>query len=195
MDNPTPEPVAAQTPNEKPKEQLEILWYPDPRLVADNAPIKEYTPEMAERVKLMFELMYRTDGLGLAAPQIGWNVQLFVLNLTPKDKTGEKIYWNPKITNSGSLVNDVEGCLSFPGINAKIKRYSSTILKADTPNGKVTESFEELGARAIQHEMDHLEGMLFIDRMTPADQRKHLAVLKQLRYRIAAEMVKQIQSK
>lgn len=168
------------------KHDLEILWYPDSRLTATNTPIMEYTPEMAERVKEMFTLMYKTDGLGLAAPQIGWNVRLFVLNITPKDKSKERVYWNPKITNSGDLINDIEGCLSFPTISAKIKRYQETEMTAMTPEGPVTERFEYLGARAIQHEMDHLEGMLFIDRMTPADQKKHTAILKQLRYRMAS---------
>lgn len=191
MNDPKPEtPTPAEEPKapEPKKIEISILWYPDPRLVATNVPITEYTPQHAEFARVMFEMMYKTDGIGLAAPQIGWNVQLFVLNLTPKDKSGERVYWNPKITNLGEQVTDVEGCLSFPGISAKIKRYQTTEMTAMTPNGEVTEYFEGLGARAIQHEIDHLEGMLFIDRMTPADQRKHSYALKQLRYRIAAQM-------
>lgn len=187
-----PKPEATPTPElpagNPEKAAMEILLYPDPRLIETNDPLTEYTPEMAEKVKEMFELMYRTDGLGLAAPQVGWNVQLFVLNITPKDKSGERIYWNPKIFNLGDQVLDIEGCLSFPGVAAKIKRFEHTELHATTPTGEVTEYFEGLGARAIQHEMDHLEGMLFIDRMTPADQRKHAYALKQLRYRIAAKV-------
>lgn len=183
--NEDPKPATEAKP-EKPK--MEILLYPDPRLIDANAPITEYTSEMAEKVKEMFDLMYKTDGLGLAAPQVGWNVQLFVLNLTPKDKTGERVYWNPKITNSGDQVLDIEGCLSFPNMAAKIKRFEQTEMTAQTPTGAVTETFTDLGARAIQHEMDHLDGMLFIDRMTPADQRKNAYTLKQLRYRIAAKV-------
>ena len=177
-----------ETPVEPQKPKMEVLLYPDPRLLEPNAPITEYTPEMAERVKEMFELMYKTDGLGLAAPQVGWNVQLFVLNLTPKDKSGERVYWNPKIFNAGEQLLDIEGCLSFPGMSAKIKRFQTTEMTAQTPTGEVTEYFSDLGARAIQHEMDHLEGMLFIERMTPADQRKNAYAMKQLRYRIAAKM-------
>jgi peptide deformylase len=171
---------------EEKKNPMEILWYPDSRLVANNAPITEYTPEMAEQVKEMFTLMYKTDGIGLAANQVGWNVQLFVMNITPNDKTGERVYWNPKILNIGDQVADIEGCLSFPTISAKIKRFEQTELNAETPTGHVTEYFEGLSARAIQHEMDHIEGMLFIDRMTPADQKKNAYVLKQLRYRMAS---------
>lgn len=188
---PTPETKPEATAEQKPemrKVEIRILWYPDPRLVATNQPILKFTPDMESLTKAMFELMYKTDGIGLAAPQIGWNAQLFVMNLTPNDKTGERVYWNPKITNSGDQVLDIEGCLSFPNMSAKIKRYSHTEMKAMTPAGEVTEHFDDLGARAIQHEIDHLEGMLFIDRMTPADQRKHAFNLKQLRYRIAAEM-------
>lgn len=173
--------------SEPKKPSIEILWYPDPRLVANNAPITEYTPEMAEVVKEMFELMYKTNGLGLAAPQIGWNVQLFVMNLTPKDKTGEKVFWNPKISNSGDLVADIEGCLSFPTMTANIKRYEKTEMAAMTPQGPFTGEFVNMGARVIQHEIDHLEGLLFIDRMSYADQKKHSFIMKQLRYRIAAK--------
>lgn len=181
------EEVKAAEP-EKKTIKLRILWYPDPRLIATNAPVIEYNPQMAEIVRVMFEMMYKTDGIGLAAPQIGWNIQLFVLNLTPKDKSGERVYWNPKIINSGEQITDIEGCLSFPSMSAKIKRFAHTQMQAMTPTGPVTEEFDDLGARAIQHEMDHLDGMLFIDRMTPADQRKHAFTLKQLRYRIAAEV-------
>jgi peptide deformylase len=171
---------------EEKKHPLEILWYPDTRLTDTNSPVTEYTPEMAEKVKEMFTLMYKTDGIGLAAPQIGWNIQLFVMNVTPKDKANERVYWNPKITNSGIQILDIEGCLSFPTVSAKIKRFQITELRAQTPNGAVTEYFEGLGARAIQHEMDHLDGMLFIERMTPADQKKNAFILKQLRYRMAS---------
>lgn len=183
MSDPKPETAPVIEPK---KPEYEILWYPDSRLIADNAPITEYTPEMAERVKEMFTLMYKTDGIGLAAPQIGWNVQLFVVNITPKDKTKERVYWNPKIFNTGDQILDMEGCLSFPTVQAKIRRYETTELTAQTPEGEVTEYFDGLGARAIQHEMDHLEGLLFINRMTPADQKKNAFVLKQLRYRQAA---------
>lgn len=182
---PAPAPAADQKP-QKPK--LSLVLYPDAKLTNSNAPITEYTPEMAEKVKDMFELMYATDGVGLAAPQIGWNVQLFVLNLTPKDKTKQQVFWNPKVKNSGGWIDDIEGCLSFPGVFSKIKRYASTHLSAMTPEGPVELDFEDIGARAIQHEIDHLEGFLFIERMTPADQRKNLAMLKMLRYRHAAEI-------
>lgn len=187
----TPHDNQPEDKSEKPaakQVQVKILWYPDPRLIATNKPVAKYVPEMEPLIKAMFELMYKTDGIGLAAPQIGWNTQLFVMNLTPKDKAGERVYWNPKITNSGEMISDIEGCLSFPGMSANIKRYAHTEMRAMTPTGEVVEQFDGLGARAIQHEIDHLDGMLFIERMTPADQRKHAYTLKQLRYRIAAEM-------
>lgn len=164
---------------------MKVLFYPDYRLINTNVPLQSYTQEDAAKVEEMFKLMYQTGGLGLAAPQVGWNVRLFVMNISgdPKYKSTERVYFNPTIKNEGLMISDYEGCLSFPGINAKIKRYQETIMEADTPTGKVKEHFVDLGARAVQHEMDHLEGMLFIERMTQADLRRNEVTLRALRHR------------
>ena len=165
--------------------EMKVLFYPDFRLIGDNKPLASYTQEEATKVEEMFKLMYRTGGIGLAAPQVGWNVKLFILNITgdPLNKKVEKIYFNPVVKNDGALVSDIEGCLSFPGINAQIKRYQETTLEADTPTGRVKEHFVDLGARAVQHEMDHLDGMLFIERMTQADLRRNEIAIRALRNR------------
>ena len=162
---------------------MKVLFYPDFRLISDNKPLVSYTQEEATKVEEMFKLMYRTGGIGLAAPQVGWNVKLFILNITgdPLNKKVEKIYFNPVVKNDGGLVSDIEGCLSFPGINAQIKRYQETTLEAETPTGHVKEHFVDLGARAVQHEMDHLDGMLFIERMTQADLRRNEIAIRALR--------------
>jgi peptide deformylase len=162
---------------------MKVLLYPDYRLINTNIPIKIYAHDEIAKVEEMFKLMYQIGGIGLAASQIGWGVKLFIINITgdPTNKNAERVYFNPVIKNDGPLISDTEGCLSFPNINAKIKRYQETILEAETPIGHVKEHFVDLGARAIQHEMDHIEGMLFIERMTQADLRRNEVALRILR--------------
>jgi peptide deformylase len=164
---------------------MELLIYPDTRLTKANLPIKEWIPEMDNNIIKMFDIMYKTKGIGLAAPQVGWNVQLFVYNLTGMfdQKDQEKVIFNPKITTSGDEVFEIEGCLSFPGMNARIKRWSNVRLVGQTPQGNIEEDFEGLGAIAMQHEVDHLNGMLFIERMNPAEFAKNRTILNKLKNR------------
>lgn len=159
---------------------MKILLYPDSRLTANNKPLNMYTPAEAQKVDEMFTLMYQTKGIGLAAPQVGWNVRLFILNLTG-NKNDEKIYFNPSIQVSGDLITDMEGCLSFPKMVAWIKRHQTIELTADTPTGKITEQYTDFGARAIQHEMDHINSQLFIEKMSQADLRRNNKTLRQMR--------------
>lgn len=166
-------------------ERMDLILYPNPKLTAKNAAIEAYTPEIAEKVKLMIPIMQAKDGAGLAAPQVGWNVRLFVGNVSRvTEPPSLRIYYNPEIVTSGELLRAEEGCLSFPRLYAQIARYAQVEIKAQTPDGPVVELIENpFYARMIQHEMDHLDGMLFIERMTPADRQKnknHLAVLEAL---------------
>lgn len=166
-------------------ERMDLLLYPNPRLLFKNEPISEYTGDVAAKIKAMIPIMQKKDGVGLAAPQIGWNVRLFVGYVRhPHDASSLRIYYNPTIKTFGELVRDEEGCLSFPGMRAQIARYEQVEITAQTPDGPVVERVEEpFYARMIQHEMDHLDGLLFIDRMTPADRQKnknHIAVLEAL---------------
>jgi peptide deformylase len=161
---------------------MKIVLYPDSRLIYPNKPLRQYGKEEASKIAEMLQLMYKTDGIGLAAPQVGWNVTLFVANLTG-DEAGERIYINPRIETSGDLVMGKEGCLSFPGILANILRRENVMITADTPKGPIAEDHSEMAARVIQHEFDHLDSMLFIERMNPAEYRKHMRQLKNLKYR------------
>lgn len=166
-------------------ERMDLLLYPNPRLTFKNEPITEYTNDVAEKVKAMIPIMKKKDGVGLAAPQIGWNVRLFVGYISdPKEPSSCRIYYNPEIRPFGDLVRAEEGCLSFPGIRAEIARYEHVEISAQTPEGPIVETIEDpFYARMVQHEMDHLDGLLFIERMTPADRMKHkshLAVLEAL---------------
>jgi peptide deformylase len=161
---------------------MEIVRYPNDLLVAKNKPLDRYTPDAAAQVVEMLKLMYRTGGVGLAAPQVGWNVRLFTLGVSAvgDPEVKHRVIWNPEIETSGELVPMREGCLSFPRIYAQIKRWTRTRLVGQTPEGPIDEVFMGLGAQAIQHEMDHLDGILFIEKMTPADRQLNDAAIRTL---------------
>jgi peptide deformylase len=164
---------------------MEILKYPDPRLCAWNAPLGAWTPEAAAKVEEMWKAMAHVDGVGLAAPQIGWNVRLFIMAIPDREtgETAERVVFDPKVELSGDFTPADEGCLSFPGMAAKIKRWTRAHLQGMTPEGPIDEALDGFPAQAAQHEMDHLDGILFIERMTPADKAANAWVLKDLEKR------------
>lgn len=147
---------------------MQLIYYPDPRLRQPGAPVEKYDDDVAERVKTLFKMMYELDGVGLAATQVGWPVQLFVVNFLGKPE-GERVYWNPKVGFSGDPVVMEEGCLSFASLQGDVPRFPQVYLEAETPNGRVKEVFEGMHARGIQHEVDHLKGALYIDHMEPKE--------------------------
>jgi peptide deformylase len=161
---------------------MDLVLYPSNHLVAMNQTIPAYSADVAEQVAKMFKVMEKADGIGLAAPQVGWNVRLFILGV-PGPNDGEvvhRVVWNPEIENSGDRIPMREGCLSFPKIFADITRWTRTHLIGHTLEGKIDEVFAGLAAQAVQHEMDHLDGVLFIERMTPADRRMNDAAIRAL---------------
>lgn len=161
---------------------MELVLYPSDVLVSKNVPISAYDADVAAQVREMFSVMASLDGAGLAAPQVGWNVKLFILGV-PGPKDGEaiqRVVWNPSIQTSGDLVLMEEGCLSFPGIFAKVPRWTRTRLVGQTPEGPIDEVFTGFAAQAVQHEMDHLEGLLFIEKMSPADRQRVAPALREL---------------
>lgn len=124
------------------------------------------------------ELIYQAQGIGLAAPQVGWSVRLFIIDVDG-DLHGEKVFINPVITEEVGELNKEEGCLSFPGIMGKVVRAQRIKAQAYTLKGqKIEIEAEGLAARAWQHEIDHLNGCLFIDKMSPASR---LAISHQLK--------------
>ncbi|KAB5521078.1 hypothetical protein DKX38_025397 [Salix brachista] len=148
---------------------LKIVEYPDPILRAKNKRIDTFDDNLKKLVDEMFDVMYKTDGIGLSAPQVGINVQLMVFN--PADEHGEGdeiVLVNPRVNKySKKTVLFNEGCLSFPGIYADVKRPESVKIDARDINGaRFTVNLSGLPARVFQHEFDHLEGILFFDRMT-----------------------------
>ncbi|KAL5725115.1 peptide deformylase [Ranunculus cassubicifolius] len=148
---------------------LKIIEYPDPILRAPNKKIGEFDENLKRLVNEMFDIMYKTDGIGLAAPQVGINVRLMVFNPAGERGVGEEIVLvNPRISKfSRKLVLFEEGCLSFPEIYADVERPESVKVDAqDITGAKFSATLSALPARVFQHEFDHLQGTLFFDRMT-----------------------------
>ena len=163
---------------------MDILQYPDPRLRAPNAPILEFSPELAKIARAMFEAMYRTDGVGLAAPQVGLNLQLLVFNPggdLPSAET-EVVLCNPKIVSrSRETESGEEGCLSFPEINGQVVRPIFSTAEAQNLEGNsITLELDGWASRIFQHEYDHLDGILFIDRMSSPDKTRIRPILNEL---------------
>lgn len=144
---------------------MEILKYPDRRLTAPNSKIVRFGAEERDLIKEMLKLLEERRGVGLAAPQIGWNARLFVMEAKPEPL----ILWNPTVHGSGSVITKSESCMSLPGIWADVPRRSRMRLIAETVEGKKEFDLEGLDARIAQHEVDHLNGILFVDRLDPAE--------------------------
>ena len=143
---------------------LEILEYPDPRLRKIAAPVKQVTPEIQTLIDDMFETMYDAPGIGLAATQVDQHIQLIVMDLS-EDKSEPHVFINPEVTVlDGDPEKMQEGCLSVPGYYEDVERIEHVLIKALNRDGEAFE-LEATGLLAvcIQHEMDHLNGKLFID--------------------------------
>lgn len=145
---------------------LSVRKYGDPMLRRRAKPVGTVTPEIRRVIADMIDTMYDEVGLGLAAPQIGVSLRLVVVG----DEEGleARALLNPVITEQGGEITAEEGCLSLPGIFAPVKRAEWVRLEAHDPDGKpVTLTARGLRARVFQHEMDHLDGVFFIDRLDP----------------------------
>lgn len=143
---------------------LEILEYPDPRLRNIAKPVDKVTPEISTLIDDMFETMYDAPGIGLAATQVDQHIQLIVMDLS-EDKSEPHVFINPEITIlEGEPEKMQEGCLSVPGFYEDVERIEHVLIKALDREGKPIE-LEATGLLAvcIQHEMDHLNGKLFVD--------------------------------
>ncbi len=168
---------------------FDLTLYPDPVLRRRTAPVEAFDAELGEIVEAMFERMYESRGVGLAAPQVSIKKRILVLNPTG-EKADELALINPTLVERfGPTTVFEEGCLSFPGIYAEIERPESCRVQAFTVRGEALErSFDGFTSRIIQHEYDHLEGILLVDRMPPAEKLRNKAALEELveRYRRSA---------
>ncbi|MGQ3686270.1 MAG: peptide deformylase [Candidatus Loosdrechtia sp.] len=148
---------------------MNIIIYPDPILRKKAKPLTEINKEVHQKVEDMMELMCQAKGIGLAAPQTGWSVRLFIIDVGG-DTYEEKVFINPTIIEGTGELNKEEGCLSLPGITGKVIRAQKIKARAYNLKGQEIEiEAEGLAARAWQHEMDHLDGILFIDKISPAN--------------------------
>jgi peptide deformylase len=147
---------------------LEIRKYPDEVLKKKALPVKNIDKDLQRLVDNMMETMYAAPGIGLAAPQVGVSKRLVVIDVSTKDEKHPLIVLiNPEIIEADSFIDSEEGCLSVPGYTSTIKRAGRVVVKGLDRNGRPVQ-IEGTGllARALQHEIDHLDGVLFVDRMS-----------------------------
>jgi peptide deformylase len=148
---------------------LKIVKYPDPVLLKPGEPVTEFNDELKKLVEDMFETMYDGQGVGLAAPQVGVSQRLIVIDLSNKRDPEQKIVLiNPEIIEAEGTQYGEEGCLSFPEIHEKVVRAQKVRVRAQDVDGHWFEKDgEELLARCFLHEIDHVDGIVFLKRMTP----------------------------
>lgn len=158
---------------------MDIVTYGDPVLEEKAQPVVEFDEKLKSLVADMFEAMRRDRGIGLAAPQVGVSSRVFV---TDVEGDGQRVFVNPEIIMTSPEVSEYEeGCLSFPGLYFTVKRPAAVKVQAFTEKGKpFTVDAEGLLARVVLHEFDHLEGKLFIDRISPFKRERALVHYKKL---------------
>lgn len=146
----------------------EIVKYPAPILSTPTQPVTTFDEDLKALVEEMFESMYTAHGIGLAAPQIGLSKRLTVIDVNfKKDPADQLVLVNPQIIEREGKQFEEEGCLSLPEIREKVNRAAKVKVRAQNLKGEWFEiEGEELLARAFQHEIDHLDGVLFIDRLS-----------------------------
>lgn len=168
---------------------LKIYYYGHPILRKRCAPIAEITDEIRMLAHDMIETMDKNDGIGLAAPQIGHSLRMFVLRNYIFTEEGHwtlsepKVYINPKLYSPGdNIVSDTEGCLSLPGLRLQVSRPDKITVEAMDLDGKIfIEELEGYNARVRMHENDHINGTLFIDRIDVNERKKIEPFLKEIK--------------
>ncbi|MEX2316220.1 MAG: peptide deformylase [Pirellulales bacterium] len=150
---------------------LEIIQFPHPTLRHPSKPLKRVDGELRKIVAEMFELMYAQEGIGLAANQVDLPYRLFIANPEGKADANENecVFINPVLSRGRGQAEDEEGCLSIPGVYAPVTRNETIRIQAyDLAGNEIEGEVDGLLARVLQHETDHLDGKLFIDRLGPA---------------------------
>ncbi|HEX2665563.1 MAG TPA: peptide deformylase [Candidatus Acidoferrum sp.] len=169
----TPAATAAETPQipSPPRKIYPIVKYGDPVLEKPGAPVQKFDAELQELAEDMFASMYAAQGVGLAAPQIGKSIRFAVVDVTGgKNPEAKIVLANPEVTHAEGEVREEEGCLSIPGFRGYVVRPQFVTVKAQDVKGEPFEiRGENLLARAFCHEIDHLNGILFL---------QHLGMLK-----------------
>ena len=159
---------------------MEIRVYPDPVLRKRADEIQEIDGEVKKLAEQMIPIMYENYGVGLAAPQVGESVRLITVDVSETRDTPQ-VFVNPEIVEAKGRIKGEEGCLSIPGINADVERPKFVVLQAMNLEGEKLElEASGLFARVLSHEIDHLNGILFVDKVSPA---KKIAIAKILKER------------
>ena len=160
---------------------LQVLHFPDPRLHIKATPVHEVDDEVRELVANMFETMYDAPGIGLAATQVNVHKRVIVIDVS-EDKDQPLVLINPELVSKEGTIEWEEGCLSVPSIYDKVQRAERVTVRALDQDGKAFElEAEELLAVCIQHEMDHLEGRLFVDYLSQLKRQRIKKKLEKLR--------------
>jgi len=161
-------------------DKCKITYFPAPVLRGRAAPVEKIDENIRRLVERMAEILVEKKGIGLAAPQAGVPLRLFIVSLTGK-REDVRPYINPTVAPHGDLDEVEEGCLSVPGVWAKIRRYKkATVTATDLAGNQFTEEAEGLYARCLQHEYDHIEGTVIVNRMGEAARIAHRRQLKKL---------------
>jgi peptide deformylase len=165
--------------------KCKIRHYPAQVLAKAAKPVEKIDDSIRQLVEKMKDIMLANKGVGLAAPQAGVPLRLFIISLDGK-RESVRVYINPAVTPIGELTETEEGCLSVPGIYTKIRRYKQcSVTATDLDRNEFTEEADGLYARCLQHEYDHIEGMTIADRMPSAAKIAHRKQLKKLREQLA----------
>lgn len=162
---------------------MQIVRYPHPALRWKSKPIQQITQQLRNTVTEMFELMYEARGIGLAANQVALPYRLFVINPTgdPEEKDQELVFINPEILSRKGSVEGEEGCLSLPDLYGPVHRAEEIVVSAFDLSGREYQmTLNELPSRVVQHENDHLDGVLFTDRLSESSLRELLPHLEDL---------------
>lgn len=168
-------------------DDLRIILYPDPRLKKVSAPVTTFDEKLKALAARMFELMRAHRGVGLAAPQVGLNLRLFVMNPTgePED---DRVYVNPILSEPAGAESAEEGCLSLPNIHVDVDRSKTMRIQAQDLCGDPIDQVETgYLARIWQHETDHLNGTMLTDRMGTVAKMTNRRILKELEEKYEAE--------
>ena len=167
-------------------EDLQIIQYPDPRLKKVSVPVETFDDSLKALAARMFQLMREVRGVGLAAPQVGQNIRMFVMNHSG-DPADDRAYVNPELSEAEGSEESEEGCLSLPGLNVRVIRDKTMRIRAKDLDGNDIDQVQTgYIARVWQHEFDHLNGTLITDRMGPVAKMAARKILRELEEQYAA---------
>jgi peptide deformylase len=159
-------------------EDLQIIHYPDPRLRKVSTPVPAIDENLRQLVHRMFQLMRDDRGVGLAAPQVGVNLRVFIVNPTGKPED-DRVYVNPSLLDPSGEDDAEEGCLSLPDVRTQVIRARALRLRAtDLDGNPFEEAADGYVARIWQHENDHLDGILLLDKMGPLEKLSHRKAIR-----------------